>query len=63
MKYLNNLIEESYSLFTRMKSGVRTAIYSLIANCKLSEIDPFEYLRDVLGRVSTHPARPVKLPN
>jgi len=22
-KYLNNLIEESYSLFTRMKSGVR----------------------------------------
>ena len=24
-KYLNNLIEESYSLFTRMKSGVRTA--------------------------------------
>jgi len=25
MKYLNNLIEDSYSLFSRMKSGVRTA--------------------------------------
>ena len=31
-------------------------IYSLIASCKLCEIDPFEYLRDVLDRISTHPA-------
>ena len=29
-------------------------IYSLIASCKLCEIDPFAYLRDVLDRVSTH---------
>jgi transposase len=35
----------------------RTAvIYSLVATCKLSHIDPFAYLRDVLDRVSTHPA-------
>jgi transposase len=31
-------------------------IYSLIASCKLCEIDPFEYLRNVLDRVSTNPA-------
>jgi len=31
-------------------------IYSLIANCKLCEIDPFAYLREVLDRVSAHPA-------
>jgi hypothetical protein len=31
-------------------------IYSLVATCKLCHIDPFAYLRDVLDRVSTHPA-------
>ena len=31
-------------------------IYSLVASCKLNEIDPFRYFRDVLTRVSTHPA-------
>ncbi|UCD51639.1 MAG: transposase domain-containing protein [Phycisphaerales bacterium] len=31
-------------------------IYSLVATCKLHHIDPFAYLRDVLDRVSTHPA-------
>ena len=37
--------------------GHRAAIiYSLVASCKLSKIDPFTYLRDVLDRVSTHPA-------
>lgn len=37
--------------------GHRAAIiYSLIASCKLCKIDPFAYLRDVLDRVSTHPA-------
>jgi transposase len=28
---------------------------SLCATCKELGIDPFVYLRDVLGRVSTHP--------
>jgi transposase len=29
---------------------------SLINSCKLQKIDPFEYLRDVINRTSTHPA-------
>jgi transposase len=37
--------------------GHRAAIiYSLVASCKLCAIDPFAYLRDVLERISTHPA-------
>jgi transposase len=37
--------------------GERAAvIYSLVATCKLCHIDHFAYLRDVLNRVSTHPA-------
>lgn len=44
-------------LFAGSDAGAERAaiIYSLIASCKLCEIDPFEYLRDVLDRVSTHP--------
>ena len=38
------------------EGGKRAAIiYSLVASCKIIEIDPFAYLRDVLDRVSTHP--------
>lgn len=41
--------------------GVRAAvIYSLISTCKRHGINPFEYLRDVLERVSTHPARRIE---
>jgi len=40
-----------------LHSGILAAvIYSLIAAYKLCEIDPFAYLRDVLDRISTHPA-------
>jgi uncharacterized membrane protein len=36
--------------------GKRAAIlYSLIASCKRHKIDPYLYLRDVIGRVKTHP--------
>ncbi|MCA9413974.1 MAG: IS66 family transposase [Candidatus Omnitrophica bacterium] len=36
--------------------GTRAAIiYSLVATCKLHGIDPFEYFRDVLGRLPSHP--------
>ena len=36
----------------------RTAILcSLVQTCKHLQINPFIYLRDVIGRVSTHPAR------
>lgn len=31
-------------------------LYSLIATCDLHDVDPLEYLRDVLIRVDTHPA-------
>jgi transposase len=45
-------------LFAGSDEGAKRAaiIYSLIATCKLCHVDPFAYLRDVLDRVSTHPA-------
>ena len=46
-------------MFAGSDAGAERAaiIYSLVASCKLCRIDPFAYLRDVLDRVSTHPAR------
>ena len=32
------------------------ALYTLVATCEAHGVNPFEYLRDVLMRVSTHPA-------
>jgi transposase len=45
-------------LFAGSEAGAGRAaiIYSLVAGCKLNGIDPFRYFRDVLARVSTHPA-------
>jgi transposase len=45
-------------LFVGHDNGGRRAavIYSLVASCKLCGLDPFAYLRDILARVSTHPA-------
>ena len=45
-------------MFAGSEAGAWRAaiIYSLVANCKLNKIDPFRYFRDVLARVSTHPA-------
>ena len=45
-------------LFAGSDQGAhRAAIhYSLIASCKLCKIDPFHYIKDVLDRVSSHPA-------
>jgi len=45
-------------LFAGSEAGAERAavIYSLVATCKLSGIDPFAYFRDVLARISTHPA-------
>ena len=34
-------------------------LYSLLATCKLHGVNPFEYLRDVLVRISEHPASDV----
>ena len=36
--------------------GARAAvIYSLVGSCKLNGIDPYAYLRHVLGRIADHP--------
>jgi transposase len=45
-------------LFAGSEAGAWRAaiIYSLVASCKLNDIDPFRYFRDVLTRISTHPA-------
>ena len=45
-------------MFAGSEAGAWRAaiIYSLVASCKLNKIDPFRYFRDVLRRVSTHPA-------
>lgn len=34
-------------------------IYSLIASCRLADVDPADYLTDVLERISLHPASKV----
>ena len=48
-------------LFAGSDEGAERAcvIYSLLATCKLHGVNPFEYLRDVLMRVASHPARDV----
>ncbi len=45
-------------LFVGSDRGGRTAatLYSLVGTCKRHQIDPFAYLKDVLGRLPTHPA-------
>jgi transposase len=44
-------------LFAGSEAGARRTanIYSLVASCKLNDIDPFAYFTDVLSRISTHP--------
>ena len=45
-------------MFAGSEAGAWRAaiIYSLVASCKLNGHDPFAYFRDVLEKVSTHPA-------
>lgn len=43
------------------EGGHRAAVlYSLIESCKRASVEPFAYLRDVLDRVSTHPAKAIE---
>jgi transposase len=46
-------------LFAGSFEGARRAalLYSLVQSCALAGVSPFEYLRDVLLRVATHPHR------
>jgi hypothetical protein len=48
-------------LFAGSDSGGRRAaiLYSLIATCKRHRVEPFAYLRDIIERVSTTPARAI----
>jgi len=45
-------------LFAGSDLGGRNAaiLYSLVASCKLHKVESWAYLRDVIGRVKTHPA-------
>ena len=43
--------------FGTVRPGHAAIFLSMTVACKVLEIDPFAYLRDVLDRVSTHPAR------
>ena len=49
-------------LFAGSTAGGRTAatLMSLCTTCKNLKVDPLAYLTDVLGRVSTHPARRIE---
>jgi transposase len=48
-------------MFAGSEAGAWRAaiIYSLVASCKVNGIDPFAYFRDVLEKVSTHPANKI----
>jgi transposase len=50
-------------LFAGSFEGARRAalLYSLVQSCKLVDVSPFTYLKDVLLRVATHPQRLVHL--
>jgi transposase len=45
-------------LFAGSEGGAESAaiLFSLVVSCKLHDVDPFAYFRDVLMRVDTHPA-------
>jgi hypothetical protein len=46
-------------LFVGGDRGGRTAAtsYSLVASCEGHQVDPFAYLKDILERLPTHPAK------
>lgn len=61
----NNLLERQMRpiamgrkayLFAASERGgeVAATMYSLVATCKLNQIEPFAYLKDVLGRIRSH---------
>ncbi|HEY6326784.1 MAG TPA: IS66 family transposase [Candidatus Cybelea sp.] len=48
-------------LFAGSENGAERGcvLYSLLATCKLHGVNPFDYLRDVIMKVGSHPARDV----
>jgi hypothetical protein len=62
VEWTNNLVEnvirptaigkKNYMFFGAEEAGQRNAIvYTLIANCRLHQVEPYEYLKDVLTRL------------
>ncbi len=49
-------------LFTGSEAGGRRAavLYSIVESCRRLRLDPFAYIRDVLPRLASHPARQVE---
>lgn len=49
-------------LFTGSEAGGRRAavLYSIVESCRRLRLDPFAYIRDVLPRLASHPAREVE---
>jgi transposase len=45
-------------MFAGSENGARNAaiLFSLVASCKLTGVDPFAYVRDILTRLQHHPA-------
>lgn len=63
----NNLIENAIRpvavgrknyLFAGSHEGARRAamLYSFLGTCKMQQVNPFEWLRDILSRIPAHPA-------
>lgn len=51
---------KNYMFFGGDEGGERAAVlYSLIASCKQNGVEPFEYLRDVIQRILTHPVEKI----
>lgn len=48
--------KKNYMLFGSECGGKNAAIlYTLIGSCRANDINPYEYLKDVLARISSHP--------
>ena len=57
----NFVIGRKNWLFAGSDKGGQTAaiLTSLTVSCKRNKIDPIAYLRDILDRISTHPANDI----
>lgn len=49
-------------LFAGSEEGAKRAalMYTLLGSCKLSGLDPFEYLMDIFSRIHTHPMKKIR---
>jgi hypothetical protein len=45
--------------WTRVGTEAVATIQSLLITCRLQDVDPYDYLLDVLQRIDTHPAKDV----